>query len=227
MLRYKLIELKKTLIDQSILVQKMIEQSFQGLIRNNPALLEEISLLEKQVNLKEIEIEQNCTNIMALYHPEARDLRSVLMVLSMNKDLERMADLAQDNACSALFLLKHPCLRTMIDLAVMAQKTIRMLRESITAFINEDPELAEQVCRLDDEVDELKIRIFKTLLTEVLPDKLSLESAFHLNNIAQNLEKIADLSTNLAEDTVFIARGIIVKHNITRDFESGGIKCLK
>jgi len=213
MLKDKLVALKKSLIEQSLLVQKMIESSFLGLFQKEIKLLEKVLELELLVNQKEIEIEMDCTALIACFHPEAKDLRLILMIMKMNLILEKMGNLALSNAKSARFLLQHPYNSSLIDLASMAKETINMLKNSINAFITEDVMLSKQICKNDDVVDRLNSKIFKKLVTEVIPTPPTIESAFHMNNISKNLERIADLATNLAEDTVFIAQGQIFKHN--------------
>lgn len=217
MLQEKLIGLKKNLIEQAYLVLNMIETSFQGLLDRDPTRLKKVHQMELQVNQTEIEIDAVCTNLIALYHPEAKALRTILMIMKMNCDIERMGDLAVSSAKSADFLIRYPHIKPVIDLASMARETIQMYKNSISAFIQEDVELSNQVCRKDSVVDNLNSKIFMTLIKEIVPQKPLVESAFHVNNIAKNLERIADLATNLAENIIFIAEGRVIKHNLNKN----------
>ncbi len=214
MLHNKLAELKKLLIEQTYRVLSMIEKSFQGLLEKDIDKIETIYQIEDVVNEFEIEIDHICTNLIALYHPEAKPLRTILMIMKMNNDIERMGDLAVGIARSAVFLVNHSYIRSLINLAKMAQETETMLKASINAFIDENIDLASEVCKRDAVIDNYNSDIFKALIKEIVPNKTLIESAFHVNNISKNFERIADLSTNLAESTIFIANGTIIKHNV-------------
>jgi phosphate transport system protein len=184
-------------------------------LQKNTDLLLSVSELERKVNSKEVEIELECTAIIACFQPEAKDLRLILMILKMNSILEKIGNLALANTKSAEFLLDHPYSKSMIELASMAKETLSQLKNSINAFITEDVVLSKKICENDKEILGFNSKIMKRLVNEVIPDSINLENAFHLNNISKNLERIADLSTSLAEDTVFIAQGQIFKHQAT------------
>ena len=213
MLEEKLIHLNKELILYATLVEGTIDKSIQGLLQRDRNLLTTvIDFDEKRVNEYDSLLDEMCTNIIAQYEPKAKDLRTVLMIYSINKDLERMSDHAVNIAESGLFLLTKPSLKPLIDIPRMAEMTRKMLKDSITAFISEEAALAKNVCRRDNDVDSLWEQIFRELVTFMISDSTTIERALHLIRISHNLERIADLSTNLCEDVIFIVEGKVIKH---------------
>ncbi|KQC08000.1 MAG: hypothetical protein APR54_05220 [Candidatus Cloacimonas sp. SDB] len=214
MLNQKIIELKKSIIEEANLVKEMIELSVNGLLEKNEEKLDKTFELEDLVNLKEIEIDERCIALIALHQPEAKNLRTILMILKMNNDLERMGDLAIGITKSARYLISKPFVKQLIHVPKMAEETCKMVEGTINAFVNEDIQLAKDVCSNDDTVDELKEQTYRLLLTYMLEDSSTIKRCIHINKISSNLERIADLSTNIAEETIFMAEGTIIKHNI-------------
>ena len=198
-------------------VETMIENSIKGLLEKDEKLLDKvINQMENFANDYEIEIDELCLNSLALFQPEAKSLRIVLMISKMNNDLERIGYLATNIAKSAKFLISKPEVKPLIDIPRMADEAIKMLRNSITAFINEDDLLAVEVLKNDDIVDNLRDQILRELIT-YMSEKNIINRSIHLILIARNLERAADLATNIAEDVIFIAKGRVIKHNIERD----------
>lgn len=212
MLNMKITELKKAIIEEANLVREMIELSIGGLLEKDEAKLDKTVELEDLVNDKEIEIDEMCTALIALHQPEAKNLRTILMILKMNNDLERMGDLAVGISKSARYLIKRPFIKKLINIPKMAEETAKMVEDTINAFVNEDAEKAKQVCINDDIVDELKEQTYRLLVTYMLEDPSNIKRCIHINRISSNLERIADLSTNIAEETTFIAKGKVIKH---------------
>lgn len=207
-------ELKKEITNYAFHAEKMIEKSMKGLLEKREDLLKEV--IEKDENFAndmEIKIEELCIGIIAKYGPKGKDLREVLMILKINNDLERMADHAVNIAESALFLIERPQVKPYIDLPRMAEETVKMLKDSIDSFIDENSELAKSVCERDDIVDGLRDQIARELITYMISDPSTIERALHLIRIAQNLERIADLATNICEDVIFIVKGKVIKHH--------------
>jgi len=213
MLSEKILHLKERLIEMSSLVEAMIDKSIKGLLDRKEELLKEvIEKNEPRANDLEIEIDELCTNLIALYQPKAKDLRLILTILKINNDLERIADHAEDISNHALFLIERPQVKPLIDIPRMADETIAMLKNSITAFITEDTKLAWQVIERDDIVDGLKDQILRELITYMTSDSATIERSIHLIKISKHLERAADLSTNICEDVIFMVEGKIVKH---------------
>jgi phosphate transport system protein len=214
MIQEKIIELKENIILQANDVEKMIEHCISGFIEKNKGTLKKvIDTEEVRINRNEIRIDEMYTSILALYHAEAKELRTILMISKMNIDLERVADQCVNFAESAIFLIDRPMVKPLVDIPRMAELAKKMLNDSINAFTNEDAKLAENVCRRDEEIDNLNEQIVRELLTYMIEDPKTIERSHHLIRIAHNIEKIADLSTNIAEEVVFIAEGKDIKHH--------------
>ncbi|MCX5897950.1 MAG: phosphate signaling complex protein PhoU, partial [Proteobacteria bacterium] len=156
-----------------------------------------------------------CTSLIARYQPMAKDLRTILMVFKMNDDLERMADHAVNISESSLYLLESPSVKPLIDIPEMQAVTAQMVRDSITAFIDENAQLAKDVCARDSVIDELRDKVYRELFTVMCGNAATIERSLHLMRIARNLERIADLSTNICEDVIFMVQGKVIKHHKT------------
>jgi len=205
--------LKKMLLEMATTVEEMIAKSIKALKDRNIILAEEIIKNDDKVNEMEVEIDNKCIRILALFHPEAEDLRTVTMIMKINNDLERIGDHAVNIAEKAIYLADKPPVKPLIDIPKMAEKAIEMLQESLDAFVNKDSELAVQVCKKDDEVDSLEPQIVRELITYMIADPQTIDRGLTLILIARGLERVADLATNIAEDTYYIASGKILKHH--------------
>ena len=214
MLEAKLTDLKRELIGFASLVEQMIEKSIKGLLnKKRESLLEILENDEPKANSLELELEELCTTLIAQFEPKAKDLRIILMIAKMSNDLERMGDHAVNIAESSLFLIERPLVKPMLDIPRMAELTKKMLRDSIDSFINEDTNLAKNVCERDNLVDNLKDQLLRELITFMSSDSTTIERSLHLIRISGNLERIADLSTNICEDVIFVAKGQVIKHH--------------
>jgi phosphate transport system protein len=135
------------------------------------------------------------------------------MIMKINGDLERIGDHAVNISEKVIYLADKPPVKPLIDIPRMAEKSIQMLRESLDSFVNKNAERAIEVCKMDDEVDALDTQITRELLTFMISDPTTIDPALHLILIARDLERVADLATNIAEDTYFIASGNTIKHH--------------
>jgi len=214
MLEEKLVALKRELMGYTGLVEGMVEKAIKGLLQKDRDLLVEvIERDEPKANKVEIELDELCTTLIAQYEPKAKNLRTILMILKMNNDLERMADHAVNIAQAAQFLTERPVVKPWIDVPRMADVAIGMLKDSVAAFINEDAKLAKGVCLRDDTVDGLRNQLLRELITFMTSDPTTIERSLQLIRISSNLERIADLSTNMCEDVIFMAEGTVIKHH--------------
>ncbi|MCK4396897.1 phosphate signaling complex protein PhoU [candidate division WOR-3 bacterium] len=214
MLHEKLLALKQNLTEYASFVENMIKKSIKGLLQKETELLTEvIEQDELKANDSEIEIDEMCITLIAQFQPKAKDLRTILMVLKMNNDLERIGDLAVNICESAKFLVERPEVKPLIDIPRMADETTKMLKDGINAFINEDAILAKNVCERDNIVDGLRNQILRELVTFMTSDATTIQRSLHLIRVSHNLERIADLSTNLCEDVIFIVKGSVIKHH--------------
>ena len=222
MLKEKMIELKRHLLEDAALVEDMIAKSIRGLKdKNEVLLLEVMNTEEPKANDYDREIDEMCVEIIAQYEPVARDLRMVIMIVKMNKDLERIADHAVNVCESALFLINKPVLNPLADLKLMGENAVLMLKDSINAFVNENVQLANTVLERDNIVDSAGDKILGDLTELMRAQKDSIPRALHVMRIAHNLERIADLATNIAEEVIYIVEGRDIKHHHTEDEKHG------
>jgi phosphate transport system protein len=192
----------------------MIESSINGLVTRNKELLDSVAQIgEPKANELDIKLDELCATLIAQYQPMAKDLRIILMIFKMNEVLERMADHAVNISESGLYLLETPLVKPLIDIPEMAAVAVKMLQDSISAFINEDADLAKTVCAQDSIIDNLRDKTFKELIEVMSADSSTIKRCLHLMRISRNLERIADLSTNMCEDIIFIVEGKIIKHH--------------
>ncbi len=201
------------LVQMATLAETAIGLSIKALVSRDAELARQVIASDAQINTLEIEIDERCLRTMALYQPEARDLRFLAMALKINNDLERMGDQAVNIAERTLDLLKEPLLKPLIDIPRMAALAQRMVKDSLDSFIRQDVELARSVCRRDDEVDRYDDQLFRELLTYMMQDSKAITRAVNLILVSRHLERIADHATNIAEDVVYLVQGRTIKHH--------------
>jgi phosphate transport system protein len=208
-------KLKGIIVDYASLIEGMIDRSVRGLVeKNKEKLISVIEDDELNANEREIEIEEMCVELIAQFQPRAKDLRIVLMILKMNNDLERMGDHSVNIAQSALSLLEFPEIKPLFELPELSEETKRMLNDSIDAFINEDAIKSKEVCERDNVIDNLRNKILKESIDDMIKDPMTIEHNMHLIRITKNLERIADLSTNVCEDVIYVVKGKVIKHHL-------------
>lgn len=212
MLHDKMTELKHRIMEMAAHVEKMVALSFITADSNDGEQFEEVWKHEKAVNEFEVEIDDTCVMLMALFHPEARDLRNILMIYKLNNDLERLGDQAVNIAESYMELIGNPIIKDLPELESMKYVTISMLSQSIKSFAGEDAESAREVCRRDEIVDNYNREIINKLIVMMKDDSLNVQAYLHLLRIAKNMERIADLSTNIAENAIYLVQGKVIKH---------------
>jgi phosphate transport system protein len=214
MLRENLETLKEKLIESASLVEDMIGKSIRGLIERDENLLSEVTEQDEvKENTLEIEIDEVCIHLIACYQPQATDLRTILMILKMNNDLERIGDEAVNISESALFLIDKPEVKPLIDIPRMADESEMMLKDTLKSLINEDTRLAKEVCKRDDIVDGLRDQILRELTTFMASDPATIERSLRLIRVSRSLERIADLCTNICEDVIYMVEGRTIKHH--------------
>ena len=214
MLEEKMKDLKRELVEYSAFVRSMVEKSIEGLLKKQKQVL--VDVIEKdepKANDWEITLDEVCIETVAQYAPKAKDLRTILMALRMNNDLERMGDHAVNIAEDALFLIERPQVKPLLDIPRMAEEATGMVRDSLLSFVNEDAALAKGVCERDNIVDAFEKQVLRELITYMTADPSTIERGLHLLSIARNLERVADLSTNIGEDVIFMVEGRVIKHH--------------
>ena len=206
-------ELNQKLLEMGGLVESAISRSVRSLVDQDRELAEHVIRDEPRINRMEMEIDGMVTRLLALRQPVARDLRFLTSALKINTDLERIGDLAQHVAERSLSLMHHPLVKPMIDIPKMASLVQSMLLKCLDAFVNGDDVLARSVLLADDEVDALRDAVYTELQETMQRDPGVVPAAIDLIFVARNLERIGDHATNIAEDVVFLVKGIDVRHH--------------
>jgi len=204
--------LQNHLLEMAGRVKSSIHKSMRCLIERDRSLILEVLADEEHINELEIRIDSLATRLVALNQPVAVDMRLIIAALKINTDLERMGDLAVSIVQRASELLDRPPLEQMVPVAEEATLVEAMVEDSIAAFIDRDAQLAHQVLLADDRVDLLRNEIYESLATRMEADGHAVRRALPLLVIARNLERIADHATNVAEDVIFLVRGVDVRH---------------
>jgi phosphate transport system protein len=206
--------LKQTLLAMGGLVEDQIRRVMIALLERDGDLAQEVIDRDRQVNAYDVEIDEKCVELLALYQPAAGDLRFITTAMKIVTDLERIGDQAVNIAQRALELNREPQLKPYIDLPRMAEKAQRMVKESLDAYVGRDTELARRVCAEDAEVDALKEQIFRELLTFMMADARTIPRAIRLILISRFLERVADHATNIGEMVIYMVDSKMVRHTL-------------
>lgn len=206
-------KLKSKLLEMSALVEAAVYRSVQGVVEKNEELAQQVLKNEGRINELEIEIDELAISLLALQAPLAADLRLVTAAIKINNDLERMGDLSVSIAQSAMALMKEPVIRPLIDIPHIAGLAQSMVRKALDAFVNRDADLARSVLASDDAVDNMRTASYHELISFMENNPRQIGQALYLLSVVRNLERIADHSTNIAEDVLFLVKGIDVRHH--------------
>lgn len=206
-------ELKSLLLTMSNRAEDLVEQAVDSLLNHDLGIAEMVIAADKEVNDLEVEIEQRAVALLALQQPMARDLRFIVGAIKVSNDLERIGDHAVNIAQSAQRLIQQRA--TLIpdpEIEDMARRARRMLGDALDAFLRADGTLGREVCKADDAVDALHNSVFRILLTHMMEDARTITPSLELLLVSRNLERVADLATNIGEDAVYLAEGKQIKH---------------
>ena len=206
-------KLKETLLIMASAVETSISKAIDALVERNSPLAEEVIQMDQKINNLEVSIDEQCLKLLATQQPMAIDLRFITSAMKINNDLERMGDHSVNIAELVKILNEQELLKPLIDIPRMANLAQMMVKDSLDSFINGNVEQAQSVCIRDDEVDKLDDQLFRELLTYMMNDTQTIARALDLVLISKNLERIADLSTNIAEEVIFIYRAKMIKHH--------------
>lgn len=198
------------------MTEKAITRSVEALNKRDRETARQIIADDLKINRKRFEIEEGCIQLVATQQPMAGDLRTIVAVLHIIVDLERMADHAEGIARITLMISNEPLLKPLIDVPRMAEKGVSMLRRSLEAFVNRDAEAARRICDEDDEVDGLYDQVYRELLTYMIADPTTINRATSLLWVAHNLERIADRVTNVCERVVYMVTGRMEEMNVSK-----------
>jgi phosphate transport system protein len=212
-------ELKHALLEMGALVESSIHTSVQSFIQHDDRLARRVIEDETLINRMELDLDASVTRLLALNQPVAGDLRLLVMCLKINTDLERMGDLAVSVAQRGIALnkLNAPLGESLVDLPRMAALVEDMLHRTLDAFVKRDADLARRVLPSDDEVDAIRDGVYNEMIATMRRDPALVDAAVHLMFIARSLERIADHTTNIAEDVIYMVRGIDVRHHAAEE----------
>lgn len=215
-------DLNQALLEMSALVESSIHNAVQALVEHDDRLARRVIEDEQAINRMELELDSRVTRLLALYQPVAGDLRLLVMCLKITTDLERMGDLAVSIAERAISLnaLRGPgdpqlLGQPLAETPRMAALAEDMLHRALDSFVKRDAKLAQSVLPDDDQVDEIRDRIYRDLIALMQREPALVQAAVHVMFVARSLERVADHATNIAEDVIYLVRGVDVRHHAT------------
>ncbi|HEU4800988.1 MAG TPA: phosphate signaling complex protein PhoU [Gemmatimonadales bacterium] len=209
----ELSHLKVRLLTMSGEAEAALGLAVDALLSRDASKAADVIANDRAIDAMEIEIEEQCVNLLALQQPMARDLRMVTSALKIANDLERVGDHAVNIAQSTQRLLQARPIAPEPELIEMARLAREMLSDALEAFIRGDAAGAREVCARDDKVDALHDSVFRILLTHMMEDPHTIGAGMDLFLVSRNLERVADLATNIGEDVVFLVEGKSIKHH--------------
>ncbi|MBT4482866.1 MAG: phosphate signaling complex protein PhoU [Candidatus Latescibacteria bacterium] len=206
--------LKKNIMTIVAEVEENVRMSVNSLKKRDSKLAKEVIEQDHHIDQREVQLEEECLKILALYQPVANDLRFIIAVMKINNDLERISDLAVNIAERAEFLATRETTGIPFDFSLMADKVQEMLRNSIHALVTLDLKLAHEVCAADDKVDDLNREMYHIVEDSVRRNPENIKELLHYLGVSRHLERIADSATNIAEDIIYMIDGEIVRHHV-------------
>jgi len=205
-------EIRNRLINMANIATEMIENAIKAIVEHNGEYLKIVDQNEEIIDKMEVENESFIITTIARYQPEAKDLRILAMDLFVNRDLERIGDHAENIKEHAISIIEKPKLKEYIDLPLMKDITLSMLKDAIKAFSEMDTELARDVIKRDEKVDVLEEQIIRELYTYMVEDPSKIKVALRLIDVVKNMERVADIATNLAEEVIYMKEGKMLRH---------------
>jgi phosphate transport system protein len=207
-------KLMAQVIDLSAKVEDHVKRAVQSLEDNNTTLAEQVVRDDKIIDQKEIDIEEECLKILALHQPVAKDLRYLVAVLKINNDLERIGDLAQNISRHSIRIINNPIKEKEFNRHIIEiyNKVHPMLTSSLDSIVKLDVKNAYKILESDDEVDRMHRGLAQKIVDEIKQDPVKIETLIQYLHIARHLERIADHTTNIAEDVIYLIKGEIIRH---------------
>jgi phosphate transport system protein len=206
-------KLKKMISSLSAHVEEAVGKAVRAVTERNGELARNVIEFDPEIDLMEVEVEEECLKVLALHQPVAHDLRFIIAVLKVNNDLERIGDLAANIAEQAEFLARWDPIEIPYDLPGMAKRVREMLRRSLDSLMATDATIAQSVREADDEVDAIDRAMYPDVRAAISENLNQMEPLIRLLRVSQNLERIADHATNIAEDVIYLAEGEIIRHS--------------
>jgi len=205
-------KLKKRILTLGAMVEERVYMATKAIENRDSDLADKIIKSDYEIDEVEVDVEEECLKILALYQPVAVDLRFLTAVIKINNDLERIADEAVNIARGIKYISKGKKLHFDFDFYSMAEKAEAMLKKSLDALVNLDVDLAFKVCLLDDEVDKMNGEVHRIVKDGIKENPDHVESFINLLLISRHLERIADHATNIAEEVIYLIEGEIIRH---------------
>lgn len=205
-------KIKKLVLTMGGLVEQSLQQGTRGLIEWDEQSARAAVDADREIDRLQLEIDEECLKALALHQPVAGDLRFITSTMKICNDLERIGDLACNLGERVLAMLNKHVRSEPLHFAKMVEVTRGMLRDSLDALVNEDSKLAREVCMRDDQVDEINSQHFEILQDKMRRDPGEVFAAVSLLSATRNIERIADLATNIAEDVVFLVEALDIRH---------------
>ena len=212
----QLAEVQEDMLVMAGMVQEAISQGVEALKTRNVEQARRVIANDVEINNKRYEAEDKCIELISLQAPLASDLRTIIAVLHITVDLERMGDHAEGIARIVLMLADEAPLKPYIDIPRMAQIAIEMMEGALEAYKQRDTALARRIIDRDDEVDELYDQLYRELLMFMIEERGTIQRATYLIWVAHNLERIADRVTNICERVVYLVEGKIQDLNVSK-----------
>jgi phosphate transport system protein len=211
-----LARLRTRLLEMSSMAEALVERAMEALAERDPEKAAAVVAGDRELDAVELEIDEACLNLLALQQPMARDLRFITMAMKISNDLERVGDHAVNIAQAVEHTAGQRRIARLPEIDEMATIARSMLADSLDHFMRSDADGAREVCARDDRVDRLHESLFRILLTHMMEDPRTIGGAMSMILVSKNLERIADLATNIAEDVVFLVEGRSIKHGAGR-----------
>lgn len=205
-------KIKKMILSLGAMVEERVQMAGDAITKTDPDIAEEIIKADHEIDEMEVEVEEECLKALALYQPVAADLRFIVAVIKINNDLERIADQAVNIAQRIQLLAMKGKGEFIFDYSSMAKKAMFMLKNSLDALVNLDIDLAYDVLQMDDEVDEIKNQAYDQIKVEMRKTPDQIGSLINLLLISRHLERLADHTTNIAEEVIHMIEGEIIRH---------------
>lgn len=205
-------EVKRLILIMGGSVETALLDAAQAISSRNPSKLKSIHQIEQKINEDHIKIDEACLNILAKQSPVAKDLRIILSILKINTDLERMGDQVTNIAYTTNDYLNRSALDQVSMITQMADYVRKMVKESLDCFVKGDAQRSRQILLMDDEVDDLKNKVFRELCEHMKKNPQDVDASLDLILIARNFERLGDHATNIAEDVIFAYTGEDVRH---------------
>jgi phosphate transport system protein len=209
----ELVEVRRTILSLAKTVELQVQRAIGALINQDVRQAQQVLAGDDDINRIEVDIENECLRIFALTHPVAGDLRFIMAVLRINSDLERIGDKAKTIAKRVIDLAECPTLPLPASLIEMAQQAQRMYSGVLVALSNDDADMCRNVRHSDDRVDDLQRDLFNWAHREIPRHTEATQAVIDVLSISRALERIADMSTNIAEDIIFAVEGTVVRHS--------------